>query len=289
MVEINVSDLKNEIVELNSIINDYEEVYLNLFNQLKNSCINWQDGNSVVFDDAIQIEKRETEDVLKSFKNKKQIYDYLFTKYNEIGHKVKCNLNNKSGVIQTIESCKYQVISLINEFNYIDTSFYYPEQYSIFQQRDRIVGVRNSLETLKNDVNQLFKKIENIENTVSGKIKKLEQIRINSFDYKLGTGAGSAQAGTVNDSLFANDIAQIKYYSDEENRVIEKTKKKMQDCNKTYKSTNTQLMENSVGEITVTKNDLKAKREQYTVVLDQVVDLYSKMTKETKSAFEKED
>ena len=53
MIEVNVIDLKKEIDEITKYINEYEEIQLNLFNQLKESTINWQDGYSKQFESKI--------------------------------------------------------------------------------------------------------------------------------------------------------------------------------------------------------------------------------------------
>lgn len=185
MLEINASNLKNDINELNRLINEYEEIQLNLFNQLKDSCINWQDGNSIVFDNKIHLEKQETLLVLQNLKSKKNIYDFIYTKYCEFGKNLSCNLNNKSKLLLAIANCESQFDNIISEFKKIDHSFYYFEYQNIMNNKNKIVESRNKLIDFKNNITKIFIRIQNIEQQINNKINKLEEIKINNFDFYL--------------------------------------------------------------------------------------------------------
>ena len=135
MLEINTSDLKCDINNLNSLIDEYEEIQLNLFNQLKDSCINWQDGNSLKFDNNIYLERKEAELILQTLKDKRDVFNFIYSKYSEIGKKISCNLNNKNKLLQAINNCESRFNSIINEFRKIDNSFYYQE-YNITKEQN---------------------------------------------------------------------------------------------------------------------------------------------------------
>ncbi len=186
IIDVDMGELSNNIMGLTALIDEYENIKLNLFNQLKDSCINWQDGNSVKFDNEIYLEKQESDLFLQALKSKKEIFELVYTKYHEFGNKIKCNLNNKNSLLGQIDDCYNKASNIINSFNYIDRSFYYSEIYSISLQKDVIVGVRNKLSTIKTQVVNLFNKIENIEKEVKNKINALEAIKINDFDFYLG-------------------------------------------------------------------------------------------------------
>lgn len=185
MLEINTSELKNIIDSLNSLINEYELIQLNIFNQLKNCTINWQDGNSLVFDDKIYLDKQESKRILELLNEKKELYDYIYRSYSDIGKKIRFNLNGKNAIIYAIDDCCNKATSIINEFYNINRSFYYSEQNSIFYQKDRIIGVRNQLSEIKNSIIKLYDRIEVIEREIKNKITKLEKIKINDFDFNL--------------------------------------------------------------------------------------------------------
>jgi predicted RNase H-like nuclease (RuvC/YqgF family) len=184
-MEINTDNLKNKITSLESFINEYEEIELNLFNQLKNSVVNWEDGNSIQFDNAIQQEKQETNDILESLKNKKDLYQLIYEKYSELGKKIKCNLGNKNALLRTVDYCYNYATQVINEFNAVDTSFSYSEKSSIEQQKERIVSLRNQLSEIRSSLSEIYNKIEKIEIEIKGKIRELEELNISSFDFGL--------------------------------------------------------------------------------------------------------
>lgn len=185
MLDINVDELKNIIDSLNLLIDEYEIIQLNIFNQLKNSCINWQDGNSIVFDDKIYYDKQESKRFLELLHQKKDLYNFIYRSYIEIGKKINFNLNNKNTIVYLIDDCYNQASNIINEFYKINRNFYYSERSDIFYQKDRIVNVRNKISEIKDSVMKLYNKIEIIETEIKNKVKKLEEIKINDFDFNL--------------------------------------------------------------------------------------------------------
>lgn len=183
MIDVNVGNLKENIDKLQSIIDKYENTQLNIFNQLKESTVNWQDGNSIKFENSIYLEKKESNLFLQSLQNKKDIYDYICKKYGEIGNKIECYLNNKSSLLNAIDICYNETVNILNEFDKINTDFYYKEQDAIFLQKQKIKEVREELKTVKSLTSQLFIKIENIEKNIKEKIVTLNEIKINAFDF----------------------------------------------------------------------------------------------------------
>lgn len=185
MIEINSVELKNEIEILNNLINNYEEIQLNLFNQLKDATINWQDGNSVEFENKIYLEKQEADLILQSLNDKKDILSFIYDKYSDLGKKVRCNLNNRTTVIHSLDNCYNQANSLINEFNKIDRSFYYSELNKIDNVKQKVVNAKNKLDTTRTAVSKIYNQIEEIEKEIKNKISELEEIKINSFEFNL--------------------------------------------------------------------------------------------------------
>ena len=53
IVDIDIKQLGSLAAELNTLIDECEEAELNIFNQIKDSCVNWHDGNSVVFEESL--------------------------------------------------------------------------------------------------------------------------------------------------------------------------------------------------------------------------------------------
>ena len=58
MNEIKVDKLKDEVVKLNKLIDDYEDNYLNMYHEIMNSNSDWIDGNSITFFSEKDLEKQ---------------------------------------------------------------------------------------------------------------------------------------------------------------------------------------------------------------------------------------
>ena len=185
MLLVNLTELNNEINKLDNLINEYEEIQLNIFHQLKDASINWNDGNSLIFNEKINDDKKESELFLIYIKEKKELFDFIYTNYSQIGKKIICNLDKKDSILSLVDSCISQVQTILNEFNQIDISFDYYEQNSILQQKQKMIDLEKTIENIKYNIKTTYTKIEKIEKVVQKKIQKLEKIDIKEFDYRL--------------------------------------------------------------------------------------------------------
>lgn len=185
MVEVDVPNIRSVIENLESIIGEYEEIELNLFNQLKDCCINnWQDGNSADFEDQMYVEKQESDMILESLNDKKDIYEFIYNEYSDIGRKIKMNLNGRSRVLSTIDRAYDNARTVISLFSSVDTGYRYGGD--ILAQKAKIQNVKYQLSNLKMEVNSLYSRVEQIENEIRNKINSLDILRINGFAFKLG-------------------------------------------------------------------------------------------------------
>lgn len=185
MVDVNIKELSENINNLNLLIDEYDEIQLNLFNELDNSCISWQDGNSLLFNDYIYLDKQETVLFVEHLRQKKEVFDYICERYNDIGKKISCNLNSRTTVENMINNCYNQVNSILREFNKIDNNIDYKEMLLINQQKNKLISIRNQLYQVKKDTINMYDKIEKIEEDIKNKIVSLEEIQINSFDFDI--------------------------------------------------------------------------------------------------------
>ena len=287
-MKINNINLKNDINLLNKLIAEYEEVKLNLFNELKDSCINWQDGNSVDFENKIYLEKVESDNILRTLTDKRDILNFIYDKYSNLGEKIKCDLNNRSALLRSIESCQSQANSIINEFYKIDNSFYYWEQQSISNQKNKILKVKNDLSEVKNSITKMFDKIEEIEKEIKVKIKKIDEIKINNFDYNVASTGTRINKGILNGSLLEKNIEKIKYYSSEEKKLLNKIDKELNEVSKNYNSNNTTLFLNSGSNFKTNIDSVYKKRNTYTTILNETIIKYNELTVATQQIFDKE-
>lgn len=183
MLEINNVSLKSELDALTNFISEYELIQQNIFNQLKDACINWQDGNSIEFENKIYLEKKESELFLQDLKEQKQVIEYIYHKYKELGQNIKCNLNSKMSLLYALENCQNQVNSILSEFYKIDATCPYSEYQMIETQKQKLKKIQQSLLDVISIVTKTYRQIEEIEKEVKNKMNHLEEIKINSFEF----------------------------------------------------------------------------------------------------------
>ena len=189
IVDVNVPNLANAINSLKSIISEYEEIELNLFNQLNDSCVNnWQDKYSKEFEGKMQLDKQEAQLILESLNEKKEVYNFIHDRYGEIARKIKVNLSGRSRVISSLERCYNNARTAINLFNSVDTGYRFGGE--ILAQKAKIEKVKNEISDLKIEVNNLYNKIEEIEQQIKAKINALEVVNINPFEFHFDVDTG---------------------------------------------------------------------------------------------------
>ncbi len=188
VVDIDVKQLGNLVIELNKIIDDYEEVYLNIFNQLKDSCINWHDKNSIAFENQLKDEKTFSVNYLNTIKNCKSIFQYIYDEYVSIGKRIYFNMGKKDTIISIIDECIRKLDDVINDFNGVVKSFSYNGLSAINAQKDKLASCKKELQTMKLEITDLYKKINLIEDKVASKIARLEEVEMKAFDYEFNKG-----------------------------------------------------------------------------------------------------
>ena len=295
MYEVNATSIKGSVRELNNLMDRYDEIMLNLYRQLDEACgSSWQDSNSMNFADCVQEEKKETSLFVDYLNSKKDILSFIAEKYSEFGRKVAYNLNSKNSVINAIDKCYNKANSILGQFYCIDTSFYYPERWSIIQQREAIAGVRNKAAKLKSSVSTIFNKIETIEKEVGKMISALSIAKINEFEfYFVGFGVASIQKHSRPDGVLLqeelnNNISLFKAYSKNENNVLNKIYNKFNGSLSYYKTSNTAKLSSNFNQITPLNKSINSKREKIAKTLNEVITLYNVVADVSAENFRKE-
>lgn len=182
MVEINIRSLNENITELNNIISEYNENCLNLFNIMKNLTTFWHDKNAKNFYDKLQIEEKNTNKIIKEIENKKNIYKYIYEEYNNLGNKIKCNLESKDIIISKIDNCISKLTEILNIFKCIDITSAYKGRAKIIKKQKKIEQLLIDYEDSKTKIKNFFNKIEQLEQSVNSKIENIENIKIDNFE-----------------------------------------------------------------------------------------------------------
>ena len=129
-MQIKTSEIINEIQNLKNIIDKYENIKNNLFNQLEKCSDFWNDGKSVLFFDSLKYERVHVDETIKEMKKVHDVYIYLYEKYIEMASykvvestsdKISYLVKSRYGELGCSTSCKYEYkehkFTLVNEDN----------------------------------------------------------------------------------------------------------------------------------------------------------------------------
>ena len=183
MIEVDIKQLGSLASELENLIDDYNEIQLNIFNQLKDSCINWQDGNSLIFEEKIRDEKKVSNNFYRALKSSKEVFQYAHDEYRSIGNKLKICLDKKNYIISAIDECISKADAVLSDFSGVTRSFYYRELNMINNQQSKITSCKINLQKYKSKIKDLYKKVELIEERIASRVNKIEQVSVANFDY----------------------------------------------------------------------------------------------------------
>lgn len=173
MIEVNTVALKQEVERLNKLLSEYEEIQLNLFHQLRDSCTNWQDGISLKFNQKVIADQKESNMLLQTIEEYKNVYQYIAVQYEAFGKKVKCDLDNRQSILSAIDQCSAETNNIISSLNAAgSTNISY------------IYQVLEQLQSLRQNVVEIYRKIESIEHNINDKLKELAVINISEFTFE---------------------------------------------------------------------------------------------------------
>ncbi|MBE6152813.1 MAG: hypothetical protein E7166_01110 [Firmicutes bacterium] len=172
-MKINIMIIKSEILKLNTLIDEYENNYLNLYNEIKKASSYWQDGNSINFFNDADYYKLKIQLNVEEIKQLKEVYNYLINKYSQIGNKITFNLNSRTYLINSFNSYINQIDEIIKLYNNLDLSFCSYERQKLINQRNQFKSIKNSLIKIKKNIINKLEYIEEIEKEINLKLSKI--------------------------------------------------------------------------------------------------------------------
>lgn len=92
--------------------------------------------------------------------------------------------------------------------------------------------------------------------------------------------------GIIEESLLTKDIEQIEMYAEEENLNLNKIYSVCQEASSTYISSNSNMLNSSLSNMTNDAKKLLKKRNEYANTLRRVIERYHMLTETTKRKFE---
>lgn len=274
-MKVNIIDLTNNRNDLIRIINEYENIHLNLFNELKQVTVNWQDSKSEEFKIQIEREKNESKLFLEEIKEAKEVITYIIDSYKNLANIISCNLNSRNSIASWLGNCESQINTIINKYNNIDNSFYYEELENINFQKQQLTSLKNQIRIIKNNINNTFTRINNIENAIANKINQLSQIKINEFEYKYEKSITTTKNKSfINTDLLEKNIEKINYYKNQELTLLNNIQTVFNNSLLNYESNNKVKMINNINKNIKGKETFFNKRQIYINEINKVKDNY---------------
>ena len=171
-MQVNVSLLKDNLNKLNSEISEYENIYLNLYNELNFSHSYANSNKFTMFYDAVDQEKNKVNIFIQDLNELVRIYDYIVSNYSKIGNKVNFNLDNASYVFNQITTIKNKINSIKRR---VQSLYSYYEVREILNDINyKINSIEVSIRTIENDYRRTINKISDVEKNTANMIRKFD-------------------------------------------------------------------------------------------------------------------
>ncbi|MBO5138555.1 MAG: hypothetical protein J6B89_02830 [Bacilli bacterium] len=174
-MDINIDSLKIEVNKLNKLLQEYEQNYLNLYNELSSTSFFWKDKNAIDFSTNLNKEKFDVHLTLDELKKIRDVYNYVISKYQDLGSKIKFNLTVRDDVYSRFNSYLGRLDEIINCYKAMDLSFCTLNESSLVSSElKKLSDVKNRVLQLKDKIKSIFDNIELIENEVNLRLSKIK-------------------------------------------------------------------------------------------------------------------
>lgn len=172
-MNIDVEKLKGSLRELNELIEEYENVYYGLYNELSNCSTFWGDNKAALFFDSVNAEKLEVRRAIDELNDVAGLYGYLVNKYNEFGSKVNFDSNLKNEILVKFDSYLKYIYDILDDYRRLNVGFDRSVANSVYNEIDKLVDVSNILVDIKSKIKKYFNSFEEIEKEINLRISKI--------------------------------------------------------------------------------------------------------------------
>jgi len=180
-MKINITSLKTEVNTFNRLIESYEEIYLNLYNELLLGANYWIDDISRNFYGNVQVEKLKVKNTIIELMELKKIYEDLIQKYEKFGSKIEVVLDSKDILLSKFDCYFKKIYEIIELYRELKLDDYLVEKSMIIRQMNQLIRSKNNMVELKKKIKIAYETIEEIEKEVLLNISKLKIEYINDI------------------------------------------------------------------------------------------------------------
>ena len=165
-MHIDINKLIIEFDIYNKLLDEYEEVYYNFYNELNQIQDFWQSNHANYFFYNIDEEKVRIKIFLTELNELKKVYSFILDKYKKYGKKIFVDLNNKDYVFKKIDKYLLKLNELTNFYINLNANFDEQIKHILLEQQKKIESNKKQINIFKDKYNKYFRNIEEIEKQI---------------------------------------------------------------------------------------------------------------------------
>lgn len=173
-MKIDLKELQLKIDSIDKTINEYESNILNLYNQLLSTSIYWKDKRSLKFNEKVTLDKKQANIKLLELKSTEETLKYIISKYENIGQKIKFDLKGKEKINKLLDDYILQLEKILDQYEQIDLSHFNELRVKLTKQELVLKELKNNMKTIKDNINEKFNKLEEIELQIAQRLNKIK-------------------------------------------------------------------------------------------------------------------
>ena len=182
MKKINIEEIGNEVNILSSYINVYEQYYLDLFNEIKNSSLLWNDGHSTIFYKKIEEEIKSNNQLFNEIKDSYKIKNFIFDNYKTLGKVIYFDFERARDIVICYDKIIDKLNNYYNLIKGMDYTFYNSVELrminDILNSFNKII---KDMQISKNNTIKVINKINEIELQVKEMLNNMGLVNVLSF------------------------------------------------------------------------------------------------------------
>jgi len=271
MINVDFTSYDTRINNLIKLIDEYEQIIINLFDSLKNSCVDWQDSMSILFEQSINNDKNETYLYLSNINSKKEVIEYIYEQYSKIGKKITIDFQYKEKILREINDVCEKLKKITFKIDNIDEV---EDSVKFALQKQKIKNVSKNMLAYQKKIYNLYSTLEDIEISIKKRINEIEVLEISEFLLLKNENTTKTSSGFIAKENLISDISKIKLYSELEHNCLKEIYSCYNYFYDKYNSDNKGVFLDKILNIPKNIEDIFVKRNEYSKILSNVITNY---------------
>lgn len=172
-MEINVRNIKNKLINITKLIENYDIIILNLDNQYNQIASYWKDNNAINFLEITEEHSKKVKNMYLELTSLKELYEKLIEEYEKIGNKININLDEKDNILTFIKDYITKIENLIKSYEAININILEENAYQITNQKNKLISIKEELTKYKDNIKLIFESILKIEENINNLHSKI--------------------------------------------------------------------------------------------------------------------